>query len=278
MSIDRKSAKVFFDLRALEWFDEDSFDALSDLYSKDCQTDNERDLVVDLIKKTVYLTSHKFDSILNRFVQDITSKFQEVDTLVLATSMEDTPDSSQLVLYQMKSKFSEYNWHNIDMRSKIKNLPTYARNKINIILVDEFVGTGTTMINRVKTINKVLSEKSITGYTIYIYVVAGTEEGIFNIMENNIDITYDIELDKGISDHYKGEMLSAHIEHMQRLESILLPNYGKCILSETHFGYGGSESLYKREGGNTPNNVFPIFWWKKYINSDDRKTLMTRSC
>ena len=38
-----------------------------------------------------------------------------------------------------------------------------------------------------------------------------------------------------------------------------------------------SEALFCRKSKNVPNNVFPIFWWKRYADNSDRKTLFIRS-
>ena len=44
------------------------------------------------------------------------------------------------------------------------------------------------------------------------------------------------------------------------------------------FGYGNAEALYTMEGcsGNTPNSVFPVFWWLFDLKEKKRSTLLTR--
>ena len=62
---------------------------------------------------------------------------------------------------------------------------------------------------------------------------------------------------------------------MDELEDNLSQNYNGKELPK--YGYGKVESLYAREDGNTPNSVFPIFWWPFYKNQNVRVTLLTRA-
>lgn len=42
-------------------------------------------------------------------------------------------------------------------------------------------------------------------------------------------------------------------------------------------GFSRAESLYSREGGNTPNNVFPVFWWPFLETRKQRKVMFIRA-
>jgi len=225
---------------------------------------------------------------LESFVKEITIRFKQEDTLVVATAIDSSIDSSHTVLYEMKPKFKEYGWNNLDSLSNLSKIGSKAfdttdKNKLikkNIVIVDEFIGSGQTMINRVKYIRDRFSEKEVRreDYDIFIYAVAGTLDGLLVLLDNSIEFTCEIELEKGISSLYKDSQQELKIAEMKRLESLLSENDGQCELSKMNFGYGGTETLFKREHGNTPNNVFPIFWWSYYADKRERNTLMTRMC
>jgi len=79
----------------------------------------------------------------------------------------------------------------------------------------------------------------------------------------------------GISGLFTGDELEHQLNLMYSLESKLMPEIDGKKLPK--FGYGGAESLYAVEDGNTPNSVFPIFWWPKNANNKNRNPLLERS-
>ena len=289
MSYTREQVQILFDiLNKIEWFDkEEEFAPLSNLLFDDCKTDSERDLVIDLIKRTRYLKRDEFDKILDDFVKDITNKFESENTILVVTAIDSNIDSSQLILYEMKARFKKFGWDKIDGLSNLSKIGSKAFDpnnknmllKKNIIIVDEFIGSGKTMIDRIKYIEERFKEKKVTeGYKIYIYSIAGTEKGLYNLIDNSINYRCEIELSQGISDHYKDGDKEVKIVEMKYLESLLSDVDGDCKLEESSLGYGETETLYKRERGNSPNNVFPIFWWGYYKDYTKRETLMERMC
>ncbi|NOR55230.1 MAG: hypothetical protein GQ531_03385 [Sulfurovum sp.] len=279
MDLTREQTHTLFTIQnKIEWFNESSAEAFHTLYIEDCENNSERDLIIDLINRITYLDNKRYHKILEGFVKDIIDKYNNDETIIYSTSMDETPDSSQGLLYDMKVKFAECGWDTMNGQNRMSKVLKSSRTKKNILIVDEFIGSGQTMINRVDTVKSELAKENIQDYNIHIYAVAGSQEGLYRLMENSIDFTCEIELSKGISDIYKNEEITLKINEMKRLESLLSEENGKCELSRMHLGYSRTEALFKRENGNTPNNVFPIFWWKYYANNSKRKTLMTRMC
>ena len=60
---------------------------------------------------------------------------------------------------------------------------------------------------------------------------------------------------------------------MWRLEAGLKEMIGRESLP--HFGWGAAEALFGSPY-NTPNSVFPIFWWPKTRDNSDRNTILRR--
>jgi hypothetical protein len=65
---------------------------------------------------------------------------------------------------------------------------------------------------------------------------------------------------------------------MVELELLLAPVINQYELKKYSFGYNAAEAIYSLEGcqGNTPNSVFPIFWWPRNVTGNQRNTILTR--
>ena len=145
-----------------------------------------------------------------------------------------------------------------------------------IVLIDEFIGTGKTVLNRMNLINQNLkqSKKKISKIQFIVRTFAATEQGLSVLKSFGVDAKCILTIKKGISDFYKPKDVIKNLELMKNIESSLADSYFDVNLPS--LGYGQCEALYYREEGNIPNNVFPIFWWPCYKNNIDRVPMFTR--
>ena len=187
-------------------------------------------------------------------------------------------DSSQFILYGLKPILESHKWR------KYKHINTFGKcyqafkksNQHNkIVLVDEFIGTEQTASGRVKEIKRTFDQNGIDRYSIKIKCLISTKMGIERLKQEGLDVTSIEIFEKGISDYYSAEEKDKKIKLMLDIEKILSPSYNGREMPS--LGYGKAECLYGREGGNTPNNVFPVFWWPFYQNKKERRTLLVRA-
>lgn len=247
---------------------------LNELYSM-CDTSDQRVLVEDLLDRFTYIDSKKYGALLNEMALYIKSLNYDADKLAIVSFAIDMyADSSQAVLQDLKvpiCRVFDRKIMDCNRLSDIGNL--YKKGFRHFIAVDEFSGTGDTVINRYK---KFKSMKKMDGATLDFCVLAGMENAIDKIKSDGVPAKVFLILKKGISDYYEGDRLLSNRSEMQNLESKLAERIKETKLSTHSFGYKESESLYYKENGNIPNNVFPLFWWKEYSNKKTRKPLFIR--
>lgn len=140
---------------------------------------------------------------------------------------------------------------------------------INLIIVDDFIGTGT----KVKTrIERIRNNPKTSSYVIYVISFASMNTG-FSSVASEVDnrIHNDIYLDKCISNYNPPDSIKTLTSSMQSLETQI---FNKA--NEYNFGYQQSEAAFFLESANIPNNNFPILWWEKYADNTPRATLFSR--
>jgi hypothetical protein len=252
--------------------------ALKELY-KLCDDKLEIALITDLLKRFEYLTMVKIKHHLTMLIEHMKNVWElpVEHTQIVATAFDYDPDSSHHILQMMKPILASCNWEPklvTQLGSSIKLLPQFP----NVVLVDEFMGSGKTIKSRVKSIKneyeRVVSQNKVNGYTIKTCVLASMEEALKLLEEEKIEAFASLVLKKGISDNYEPERVKEEIKRMLRMESLLLPECNNIQLPT--LGYDETESLYSMELGNTPNSVFPIFWWRCLANRKMRKTILSR--
>lgn len=259
--------------------------ALSALLFDDCETDEQAQLVIDVLDHLRHITIQEYNDGISDLALDIVTCGVEPElTFVTAMSADSTADSGQSVLYDLKGELSKLDWKGYRSVNRYDQTPkaykdlkkTKGDQNITIILVDNFVGTGGTVINRVKRIKELFSESNLPMPNILVKVLISSEVGDRNIKNNNIDFSCGyVVFDKILERIYDPNQVESKKDMMKIIEGKLAQSYKHRPLPS--LGYGELQVALSIESKNTPNNVFPIFWWKYYSDYTVRDILLHRA-
>jgi hypothetical protein len=139
----------------------------------------------------------------------------------------------------------------------------------NLVIIDDFVGTGEKLIDLIGRLRR--NPKTAT-YVIHVCAFASMEFG-WEAVSSHVGGRFIANkvLQRCVSDRLsepqRGDMLMA----ISSLERAFFSKPG-----EYSHGYKKSEASFYLEGYNIPNNNFPILWWDKYADGNQRSTLFAR--
>jgi len=169
----------------------------------------------------------------------------------------------------------EDNWETINFVTRLSECIVPDTENTNIVLVDEFCGSGQTILKKIKWIKVLLQEKNSSAhiFVCFLATMAEAEQKVIATCDGFFSCNI---LQKGLSDYYEGENLEFARRMMRNIEEKLATEFNNQKLYKYSFGYKKSEALYYREGGNTVNNVFPVFWWRKLKESRKWQPLLRR--
>ena len=246
-----------------------------------CSNSIQEDLLIDLLFRFNYISTDMFTDSLYKLVNNIFTDWElPIDkTQIIATAHDSDPDSSQLLVQMLKPVLADLGYDVVKVHNKITDSVKFIVDFPNAVFVDEFIGTGTTIAKRVKNYNHYYNEYFTKNSLVPNFNIKICATTCMNIAEQNIQMTgcdyYCVNwLERGISDYYDQESIFGMIFEMLEIESNLDHNSGTeefCSL-----GWGKAEALYTLQGSNTPNSVFPIFWWKHLRKRPIRKTVLNR--
>lgn len=255
--------------------------SLEELLLEDCTSKEEQTLIADLLSRFKYISTQNFIDKINELVLGIVTMpyLQPNETIIAAIAADSSPDSSQALVNMIKVKLQEHGWGSVKIVNSFgvafKTSKNGSFKRKNIILVDEFVGSGRTTIGRVKTIRSQFENVEVD-VNIFVNVVFSSVVGVDAVRNEGINFSCIETISRGISDFESPDELNSKLEAMISLEEKLSPAYGKYELSDYSMGYGKAESLFGIENWSIPNNVFPIFWWPENSKGATRKPLFVR--
>jgi hypoxanthine phosphoribosyltransferase len=271
--------KIYFYL-AIPKFDwlYHSSEGLYDLWSI-CDNENQKKLVENLVNNFTYTTSKELNESGEEIAELIEEKWllKPSNSFLVAKCDDRKPDGSQAFLQSLKNKFS-HEWEGKNFYNNLLEAAHKIEDDSNIILIDDFIGTGETIKSKYKYFVKKLTERGIKNYKIRIVSFAAMEFSKSRLNSlTEVEYYSAIWLKKGISELITDakEIRAANLE-MKNLENKLSNTYKNLNLTKHSFGYKSSESLFTLESFNIPNNVFPIFWWPQLKNNTYYKTLFKR--
>lgn len=279
--MNRSVFNILFHLTRKQPWLEDKADKLQELLFSDCKTEEERELILELLERFTHVSYKKFSELINTLVEDIATdpNLEDKTTQIVAMTGDYSSDSAQFVTYALKAPFEKMKWREhitvTNFQRAYKEFNKHGKKHINIVLVDEFVGSGKTIVDRVNTLKKLFNDHGITNINIYVKAIAASSIGVKKARESNVNLTSYLVIEQGISEYNDDIVATKKLALMDRLESILSTSYKDRKLPSR--GYGGTESLYTRDDGNTPNSVFPIFWWPFFKDNTARETLLIRA-
>lgn len=243
----------------------------------ECSDQDEQALVLELLDKFRYLDGDSYSEAIRSLAHHIsvTLSLAPDRTAISAREVSAYSDSSQMVAYHLKAIGGlPPEWTTNRFVSGLKEIGEMDID--DVILVDEFLGTGESMEKSVEYVRGLGAENG-RDFRVHCAVIAGMDLGLERLKATADSVFAEYSLKKGISGEYPTELVPAKIAMMDRLESQLGGSSSRGKLSRHKLGYKKSEALYSRHEGNTPNNVFPIFWWEKTCKGEERdKLLMCR--
>lgn len=259
--------------------------ALSTLLFEDCENEDQTQIVIDILGQLNYITIQEYNGCICNLALDIaTSSLDPDKTFIVAMSADSTADSGQSVIYDLKLELSKLEWtgyrsvNRYDQTHKVYKEFKKSKGEqvVDLVLVDNFVGSGRTVINRVNRLKCIFDELGFPHPNIYVKVLISTTGGSDRITDENINFAsyYTVD-DKILEKMYEPDQVEIKKELMRSLESKLSPFYKNRPLPS--LGYDESQVAISIENKNTPNNVFPIFWWKYYSDQRVRNVLLHRA-
>lgn len=145
----------------------------------------------------------------------------------------------------------------------------------NLVLVDDFVGTGKTISKRIVEIQQIKEELSLNT-NVFFFGLAGMLAGKRRIMNLKIPVYFGYTMKKGTSSAYHPSERLEKRKLIVKMEEVLAEEVGEKKLKQHSLGWGRSESLFSWTRFNIPNNVYPIFWWNRKNDGKERRTMFNR--
>jgi hypothetical protein len=244
----------------------------------ECQCERSREMLINIVSSFFYLTGDLYNRALESLAQEVAAQEDfQLKTQIVAMAVDSGTDSSHEILYNLKFVFSNLGWLDFKgVASSSAAYKTYTRTgRSNIVVVDDFVGSGQTVINRYKMITAQFKDNNVADYNVSFKVLVSTQAGLQAVRDAGIDITAQYEIKKAIDDFYSEQVAEEYRTLMLALEEGLSKEYEGRELPR--LGYNGAQAAFCRERANTPNSVFPIFWWPFKANLDARVTILHRA-
>lgn len=234
--------------------------------------DSRKELFSRALKKFIYIDRNKSHdnilSIVNQIENIWTCNKNDTAIVAVRKTTNKHPDGSDNLLYNLQDELKQWkssrfiNEFDLDIKCVI--------NSRNLILCDDFIGSGGTIENRIKEI------KTKFGETKNIYVVSlGAMQISRKLLDGyrSVNVFTPVWVKCGL-DHTAD---SRDRSLMLEMEKQLSPKYKEYTLKTMSLGYKESGGLYFNEEFRIPNNVYPIFWWGKLVDGTNFDSIFLRS-
>lgn len=227
---------------------------------KELESDADRELMLELTRKYLVVNLEEYGKymvdVFRKFIDRNKDKIGKTEVIhMFPVQDKDYPaktKSGNVMCYlfqgNLMRRFDEFRNKRIRIIETFDGLEKYKEDIECLLLVDDFVGTGDTILGCINLIE----EKGIKKERIKALTLVMQEQGRNAVEEYGVEIYSAVLRNKAITDNYSIEEAEKKIAQMK--------NVGKRIKAkkELYLGYKESEGLVSMI--KTPNNTFPFYW------------------
>lgn len=227
-------------------------------------SDEEQEMLLTLTEDFVWIREMEyieyFCAAFDQFILNLPPEPRR--TIVIAPLLPEADfgnsKSSVILFYIIKSYLSELQTeyraqnilHNITMQDNLAEFdPALFPVGSLFCLVDDFIGSGETAASAIQF----FLDKGVPPEQLTVLGLVALQQGIDYLSQNQIQVLNGMVMCKAISDRTDG--------NAERYRELMLGIEARIkVKPDNTFGYAHSEGLVKMV--RTPNNTFPIYWFK----------------
>lgn len=240
--------------------------SIFDIFCKrleDLETDADRELMIELTRKYLVVGAgeyykYMFD-VFKKFINCNRDVMMDIDTIhIFPVQDKDYPEktkSGNMMCYLFQGllmrRFDVFRNKRVRIIETFDGLVKHKDDIKCLLVVDDFVGSGDTLLGCVNSIE----EKGIEKEKIKVLTLVLQECGKKVADEYGVEIYTSVLRNKGITDNYSEQEVQGKKEQMKRISKRF-----KVKDKNLYLGYKESEGLVSMI--KTPNNTFPFYWYE----------------
>lgn len=230
---------------------------------EELENDSDRELMIELTQNYLLVELAEYE----KYMTDVFRKFSEsskdylkdIDVLhIFPVQDKNYPEKTKsgnlmCYLYQglVMRKFREFHDKRVRIIETFEGLEQYKDDIKCLLVVDDYVGSGDTLLGCLNLIE----EKGISKDIIKVLTLVVQQYGQHVVEDYGVDVFYSILRNKAITDNYSVEEAREKIAQMKGISKKI-----KVKEKNLYLGYKESEALVSMI--RTPNNTFPFFWYE----------------
>lgn len=227
---------------------------------EELESDADRELMLELTHKYLVVDLEEYGKymidVFRKFIDRNKDKIGKTEVIhMFPVQDKDYPaktKSGNVMCYlfqgNLMRRFDEFRNKRIRIIETFDGLEKYKEDIECLLLVDDFVGTGDTILGCINLIE----EKGIKKEKIKALTLVMQEQGRNAVEEYGVEIYSAVLRNRAITDNYSMEEAEKKIAQMKNISKQIKAK------KELYLGYKESEGLVSMI--KTPNNTFPFYW------------------
>jgi hypothetical protein len=236
------------------------------------------ELICELLERFRVLNSSDIEAVANITADHLVVNWGFVPAahrIVAVSDLAESDGSHHFLLALRTALMKRGSWKEANFVSDIGSAVAHAKPGQTILLLDDFIGTGTKIERKLKWFKQ--ATEAIGSLKIYVAAVAAMERSQEKLASLQHPYYVPIWLKRAISDYEPLADVPKKISQMLEIEGGLMRRCNGRFLTQFSLGFGKAEAAFWIQPMNVPNNVFPVFWWRQTRGKRHRNTIFVAS-